>query len=604
MDDLKIDIELLDRIESHLKKKGMNLSPEDLSMVVHLTRDKILYGYVNSIISQVEKILAIDPSLTEEEILQTLAKNIVEYFDAQIASIRIYNPEMEKIVSFGSYPFHSEVYEETIPLENTIAGEVIKTRQTYFVPNLLKDDKYRNKEKAEKLGVHSMIAIPILLPRFSIKEVDTEGVLQIYYKEADKAFTPVEVEIAELLSRRVSYVIAKKRIMSLQKFHFVKDMIVEHVFLKLAEGEGIKMKDMFESVIPELAEIMKIDRCSLFSVMGDRRNVVLEAGYPEGRHGIGQIRSINEPYIDVLLNQVGPFGEFENEKVYPSHILIHKPKESSLLPPDIKHFLEIQQIRSVLYIPLKVGENVKYFLVFDAQAHHQRFTDEEIEIFTFFGKELTKVLRLEKMEDVLHDFKNPAIAMAGFAKRIKKIVKDEHYPENEKLNQALDIILKECSRLQELAFTLHGEGKESIIDLTDVLRSRFLINQEAVRELGRENIQFVQRELTSPLWIQCFPLHIERVIDNLLLNASSAIPGEGGELSIQTYQKDLWAVAEITNTGQMTKEQKEAYLRGETKGRGLHIMTRLVKQMGGMMWIDSKEGRTTISIMLPAVRSD
>ena len=54
----------------------------------------------------------------------------------------------------------------------------------------------------------------------------------------------------------------------------------------------------------------------------------------------------------------------------------------------------------------------------------RRFTDEEIEIFTFFGKELMKGLRLEKMDDILHDFKNPAIAAAGFAKRIQKILED------------------------------------------------------------------------------------------------------------------------------------------------------------------------------------
>jgi len=35
-----------------------------------------------------------------------------------------------------------------------------------------------------------------------------------------------------------------------------------------------------------------------------------------------------------------------------------------------------------------VNETVNYFLVFDAQAYHRQFAAEEIEIFTFFGKEL------------------------------------------------------------------------------------------------------------------------------------------------------------------------------------------------------------------------
>jgi len=35
-----------------------------------------------------------------------------------------------------------------------------------------------------------------------------------------------------------------------------------------------------------------------------------------------------------------------------------------------------------------------------------------------------KGLRLEKMDDILHDFKNPAIAVAGFAKRVQKMLKE------------------------------------------------------------------------------------------------------------------------------------------------------------------------------------
>ena len=599
MNDLTINQELLDRAISHLREKGVNLSLEDLSTGVNILKDEILYQFVREFISQVEKILAIDPSLTEKEILQLVAKYIVDYLGAQVVSIRIYSPEREEMVSFGSYPHDVEVYEETIPLENTIAGEVTKTGQTFLVPNIFKEDKYKNKEKAKKLGVHSMLAIPIILPRFSTKDVNMKGVLQIYYKEEDKAFTPLEVETAELLARRVSHVIARKRIKELQQFHWIKDKIGDYIFEKLARREGIKMKEMFNSVIPSLVDIMEIQRCSLFSVMLDQGGVVLEAGYPASRHGIGQIRSLDEPYIDVLVNQIGPFGEFENENIYPSYVLIHNPRESRLLPPDIKNFLETQEIHSVLYIPLKIDEMIRYFLVFDAQAQHQRFTNEEIEVFTFFGKELTKGLRLEKVDDILHDFKNPAIAVAGFARRIQESLKDVDFPTKEKTDRALGILLEESSRMQELALTLHGEGKESILDLTEVLRMRYLINEEALREMGRGNVKLTDRGLGSPLWIRCFPLHIERVIDNVLNNASSAIPQEGGDLSIRSYKKETWAVFEITNTGQISEEERKRCLRGEGRGRGLHITTRLIKHMGGKMEIKSEKGQTTFCISLP-----
>jgi signal transduction histidine kinase len=599
MDHFKIEQKLLESIMVDLREKGCGLSFAEVTRVVDLISEEVIYRYVDQLISKVETILEINPHLAEKEILEIVAKNVVEYLGAEAASIRIYDPGREEMLSFGSYPPQTEDREEAIPFEDTIAGEVVKTHRSYFVPNILKEEKYKNKEKVQRQGIHSMLAIPISIPRFSLKDVDTEGSFQIYYKEMDKAFTPLEAKIAEMLSRRVSYVIARKRIMDLHKLNVTKDKIVEQIFLKLGKREGIKMREVFNLVIPELVDIMRIQRCSLFSISDDRQHVVLEAGYPEIQHGIGKTFSVkDEPYIDAVVNQTGPFGEFENEKIFPPYILIHNPQESHLLPSDLKRFLEVQQIHSVLYVPLKVNDVVNYFLAFDAQAHHRRFTEEELEIFIFFGKELMKGLRLEKMDDILHDFKNPAIAVAGFAKRIQKILEDGEYPsKREKVAQALDIILKETSRIQELALTLHGEGREEIVDLTEKLKKRFLINQETLKELKRENIHLVEGKLESDLMIRCYPLHIERVLDNLFNNATNAIPQEGGKLSIRSYRRDGWAVAEITNTGQISEEDKERYLHGEGRGRGLHITSRLIKLMGGKTEVESGEGQTTFRVM-------
>ena len=603
MDPFKIENNLVESITARLREMGSLLSPQEVGTVVDLIKGEVLYRHLDLIISQAEAVLEIDPSLTEKEILQKLAKNVAEFLGAQAASIRIYDPGRREMVSFGSYPNSAENREEAIPFEDTIAGEVVKTHRSYFVPSILKEERYKNKERVQEKGIHSMLAVPVSLPRFSLRDVDTEGALQIYYREEDKTFTPLEVKIAEMLSRRVSYVIARRRIMDLHKLNETKNKIVEQIFLKLGRREGIKMREVFNLVIPELLDIMRIQRCSLFSVVEDRQRVVLEAGYPEVQHGIGTVFSVNEPYIDAVVNQAGPFGEFENEKVYPAYILIDNPKGSRLLPPDLKRFLESQQINSVLYIPLKVNDVVNYFLAFDAQAHHQRFTDEEIEVFIFFGKELMKGLRLEKMDDILHDFKNPAIAAAGFAKRVQKILQEGGYSSRkEKVDQALEIILKETSRIQELALTLHGEGREETVDLTEKLKRRFLINEEAIKELGRENICLIQGDLESPLWIRCFPIHIERVLDNLLNNASTAIPEHGGILSIRSYQKESWAVAEITNSGQIPEEDRDRYLLGDGRGRGLHITTRLVKRMRGKMEVESEKMETTFRLILPLAK--
>ena len=159
MDPLNIDQKPLESISSRLLGKGLSLSLEDVTAVADLIKDEIVYLYVNNLITQLKKILGIDPSLSEREILQFVAKTIVEYLGAEVASIGIYDPERKGMISYVSYPSIIEGREEVIPFEDTIAGEVVKTRQCYLVPNILKEERYKNKEKVEKLGIHSMLAV-------------------------------------------------------------------------------------------------------------------------------------------------------------------------------------------------------------------------------------------------------------------------------------------------------------------------------------------------------------------------------------------------------------------------------------------------------------
>jgi nitrogen-specific signal transduction histidine kinase len=58
-------------------------------------------------------------------------------------------------------------------------------------------------------------------------------------------------------------------------------------------------------------------------------------------------------------------------------------------------------------------------------------------------------------------------------------------------------------------------------------------------------------------------------------------------------------VAEVTNTGEIGEEDRDRYLHGEGRGRGLHITTRLVKQMKGKIEMESEESQTTFRVMFP-----
>ena len=582
--------------------KGAGLSQEELGEVVREVQSQITYDEVDRLVDEVENIIEINPNLSEVAILESAARRIVDYLGAAAASIRIFDPQRREMVSFGSYHFDGEERQRSIPFEDSIAGEVVRKGRSSLVPDITKEDKYKNKGIVREMGLRSMLAVPMNIPRFAIRDLDIRGVIQIYYEEKGKKFTSLERKIAEVLARRVTYVIARKRILSLQRLNETKEKIVEKIYVKLGKREGIRLRDFFRLIIPEIADLVRIQSCSLFSVRGNRREVVLEAGYPEekGYHGVGKVFDIREePYLNAVIKQQ-PAGEYEYEVIAPSYLLIKDPSRSQLVNEGLKHFAQIHGIHSILYIPLKVGEMVTHFMAFDCLDPRGKFEDEEVEILTFFGKEVMKAVRLERLHDIIHDFRNPAIATAGFAKRVKRALDEGEFErKREKIKRDLDILVRETSRMQELAFEIYGEGREELRDITRELVERFEVNEVAIAEQQLGNINLVREKLQPDLFVLCYPLYLGRIFDNLLNNATNALSKEGGEIIISSLKRRSTAIVEITNTGEIAREEIARLLNGEATGRGLHITNRLVQLMGGRLEIESGNNRTTSRIIMP-----
>ena len=212
-----------------------------------------------------------------------------------------------------------------------------------------------------------------------------------------------------------------------------------------------------------------------------------------------------------------------------------------------------------------------------------------------------KARKMEQLDDALHDFKNPAIATAGFARRLKKMIEKSPSERSEdRIREYVDILFEETSRIQELALSFYQVGDEQIVNLTEMLKKRFKINKEAIREQFKQNINLLEGPFEESLTVGCYPIHLERVFDNLLNNATKAIPLKGGDLKIRTYAEGEWACAEITNTGRISEEDRVMILEGEGTGRGFYIIHRIVSRlMGKIVILDTEMDYTTIVVRLP-----
>jgi signal transduction histidine kinase len=586
--------------------KGLSLSEDFWFGLMGWIEDRVLSDFLGQVTQKVDEIVEIDPEFTHPQILERATRHMVDFLGARSASVRIYDPQTEQMLSFGSYPFQEHRRQTYIPFEGGIAGEVVKTRNTFLVPNILDEPLYHNKEIIQEKGVHSLMAIPLEIARFFPHERDTVGVIQIYYPEKDRTFTALEIKVANLMAKRLSFVIARKKILSMHRLAEKKEALVRQIFRTLGSRAGIKMKDVFNRVMPELADMVNLESCALFSITNDLNTVILEAGYPESEsyHSIGKRFSIkSEPAYERLLNLTGQEEESPYDVVTSEYILVVDPLKSPLTSEGLKRLCTIYNINSILYIPLFVNGEITHFLTFDALEQRQRYQEDEIELFLFLGRELMKAQRMERLDDILHDFKNPAIATAGFARRLKKLIEDEDAAKfKDQIRKYADILLEETSRLQELALSIYQVGEEHVVNLTEVLERRFEINQEAIKEQLKQNVTLKAGPFDRKLTIRCYPLHLERVFDNLLNNATKAIPLRGGTLKIKTYSDGEWACAEIMNSGLIPKQDRYRLLEGEGEGRGLYITNRIIKLLQGRIEVRSGKSTTTFVVRLPFYR--
>jgi len=580
-----------------------HLSGEEIQEVAEYLGKYCISIQLDEIIRMVEELLGIDPKLEWKEILTIAARKIVEFLNAAAASIRVFDPETDKLVAFGAYQYAETNRLKSIPVEKTVAGKVIRSGKSYLVPNILAEPDYKNKDIVKEYGFNSLLAVPINIPGFYKDEPDIKGAIQIYYRENDREFDPLEITSAELLSRRISHVLARKRILDLQKLNIQKEKIVEKIFVKLSHREGIKMKDVFRMMMPELVDIIQIQSCSLFSVSPDKKHVQIELEYPAGHESHDstcQFSIEDHPYFSALIRGSETIGDYEYERIDQSYIFIKDPLNSSLSNDELKRYAVRNNVNSVLLIPLKARDEINYFLVFYATDRRKEFTDQEIELLNFFGKEIMKALRIEKLDDVLHDFKNPSIAVAGFARRAKKLIKSDNVQAvKEKIADYIDIIYQETMRMQELLIYPGIEGRERVVDVTEVLKRRFRINEEAISEHKRTNISLIHSELQAGLFICCYPFALERVLDNLLDNATKAIPEKGGVLSIKSYQSEAMACVEIRNTGRISEDKIEEIRKGDVKGRGLNIIYRFIQGLGGKLEVTTDSDTTTFRMTIP-----
>lgn len=583
--------------------QGLALSTAEREALRRLIEDEYLVDFLSSIIGESEDILAIDPGLDRRVILELAAEKIVHTLKAAAASIRLFDPKSFKMLTFGTCGLLDRDWPLAIPVKESIAGRVVEENRSILVPSIKKNPLYREKTLVAQKGFNSLMAVPLRMPSFVGSTSDILGSLQIYFVEDDRQFNRLEVIRAEMLARRVSYVMAKKRILDMKSLNDKKEAISDKIFVKLSHREGIKLKDFFNLIIPELDELIKLHSCSLFTLSDDQVTTYLEASYPPDHtyHEHGHLFTVkHHDYFWAAVHGTKEYADMPHERIDPSYLLIKDPAQSELIGPGLLAFAQREDIHSILFVPLRTASVTRHLLCFFATQQKQYFTEDEIELLTFFGKEIMKAVRLEFLGDMLHDFKNPAVAVAGLAARSRKLMNSPDLnPLREKLIYYQDVVVRETARLQDLALTMTGEGRQEEIDLGVLAQERFTLNAHVIEESKYTNITVRPVSIQPSLPVFCSRYGLERVLDNLFNNATKAIPRDGGYIELRGFRAGEMACLAISNSGEIDPEQIALVQKGVVAGRGLNIVSRFIQNNHGQLVIVSEHGASTFTIKLP-----
>ena len=290
----------------------------------------------------------------------------------------------------------------------------------------------------------------------------------------------------------------------------------------------------------------------------------------------------------------------------------------------------MRKLEAKLIVPSFSGDRLLAFLVLGAKRSGERYTTDDIAIFSglanqgalaienaMFFEELRDneayIIQSEKLASLgqlasgmAHEIHNPLTIISGEAQLYLERFKGQ----DGKVDGVLKSIIEECQRAADitrriLRFAKPAPADLSPIDLKATVEESLTLAGYQVRMEKVERIVEMPPDLPK---VRANQNQIQEVILNLILNAIQAMGEKGGRLSVRAESSNGACVQlQVADTGpgipasKLTKVFDPFYTTKPTgTGLGLFVSQRIVKAHGGTIDVTSDEGNgACFTIRLP-----
>ncbi|MCK4548926.1 MAG: hypothetical protein KAU49_02110 [Candidatus Krumholzibacteria bacterium] len=210
----------------------------------------------------------------------------------------------------------------------------------------------------------------------------------------------------------------------------------------------------------------------------------------------------------------------------------------------------------------------------------------------------------EMTASVLHEIKNPLVAIGGFARNLWNSGKFD-----EKDREKVEIIMNEAQRLENYLGSLQSNVRRLQIEDSDLNQIVDDVCQLIQNDFSEHNIDLLKSLAPELPGCRIDQVKLHEAFLNILMNAKEAIVSDG-KVWVKTWTDGSEGLLhiEITDNGGGIQKDKIARIftpfyttKEDGSGLGLAFVHRIIRDHGGNISVTSTRGKgTTFVITLPA----
>jgi len=208
--------------------------------------------------NQFDSLMKVSQSITSEHYLDEILNLIVlvtaEMLNSQICSVILLDEKTGDDLTVRATQSLSEEYKKkrNIKVNNSLAGEVLKSKKPLSVLDVRSEDKYFFRELAVKENLTSMLAVPMVVKDKAI------GVVNVYTKE-EHVFTQEEINVLQMIANQAAVAIENTKLM--EEALRARDALETRKVIERAKGILMRMNSLSEEAAYRMIHKKSMDSC-------------------------------------------------------------------------------------------------------------------------------------------------------------------------------------------------------------------------------------------------------------------------------------------------------------------------------------------------------